>query len=655
MKKERSKLIILAAVFVVALTLVYWNHFDNEFHFDDSHTIVHNNFITDIGNLPLIFTDSRTESSLPVNQSYRPVVTSLNTVDYWIAGGLDPVIFHWHIYLEFLLFLFLLYLFFRKVFEASSGENHPYVALFGAAFFAFHTATAETLNYIISRSDGFSTLMVLMGILLYITNTGWKKQWGLIPFIIGCLAKPTTLMLAPLLLVYSLLVESPSLTVISEEANFKKVIWRAFKGTLSYFLIGAGMYLFTRSMSEQWVPGGHSAVQYLNTQPWVILIYLKTFILPVGLTADSDLQLISDILAPKVLVGLSFISLLLFTAWFSSRRRITLPIAVGILWFYIALIPSSSIIPLAEVMNHHRTFFPYIGLVMATTWGAFLIFKHLFGEKPSLTAIYGVTALAILILGLYGYGTYQRNIVWDSSESLWLDVTIKSPNNGRGLMNYGLTEMRKGNMLEAIKYYERAKEANYGGHPFLYINLGIATNNLSDRTGDSQLKKKAEVYFKTALLLGSQYPQTHFHYADWLHKNNRSLEALSYARRAIELSPAHKEARLLLQQINDAMTGDLTIAKDNAKMINTPEAYLNLSLKYHELGEYELCIEASESALKLKPDYASAYNNICSAFNEMKQYDLAAEACEKALAIAPDHSLARGNLNWIREQQKSPK
>ena len=64
MNKQRLYLFILAAAFVVALTLVYWNHFDNVFHFDDSHTIVSNNFITDIGNLPLIFTDSKTDSSL---------------------------------------------------------------------------------------------------------------------------------------------------------------------------------------------------------------------------------------------------------------------------------------------------------------------------------------------------------------------------------------------------------------------------------------------------------------------------------------------------------------------------------------------------------------------------------------------------------------
>jgi len=653
MKKERKNLFILAMIFVTALTLVYWNHFDNSFHFDDSHTIVNNEYITEIKNLPLFFRDGRAESSLPTNQSYRPVVTSLNAIDYWIADGLNPTVFHWHIYLEFLLLLVLMFQIFSKIFEASSGKKHLYTAFFGTTFFAFHTATAETLNYIIARSDGFSTLMVLAGMLLYISNTGWKKQLGLIPLIIGCLAKPTTLMLAPLLAVYSLLLESPSLTVRTERATLKEILLRTVRRTSSYFLIGAGMYLFTRSMyPDTWTPGGSQVLQYLNTQPYVIWIYLKTFVLPTGLTADTDLQLINKILAPRVLLGLVIICLLLTGAWFTARKRETLPIAFGILWFLISLIPSSSIIPLAEVLNHHRTFLAYVGLVMAATWGAFLIFNRWAGESPPVSKKIGAAAFAAVFLGLHAYGTYQRNEVWDSGTSLWHDVTIKSPKNGRGLMNYGLTEMAKGNLQEAINYYERALETNYGRHPYLYINLGIATNALSDRNNDQQLKKKAEGYLKTALRLGPKYPQTHYRYADWLHKNKRSLEALPYVRKSIELSPAHKDARQLLSKINEATANDIKISRENAESINTAEAYLSLSLQYYKLGQFEQCIEASKSALNLKPDYAPAYNNICSAHNMLAQYDLAVEACEKALAIDPGHSLARGNLKWALDQKQ---
>jgi len=651
--KERLRLPSLALLLALALTLVYWNHFDNGFHFDDMHTIVNNSYVTDIGNLPNFFTDPRTSSSLPTNQAYRPVVASLNAIDYWLGGKLDPVVFHWHIFLEFLLLLALLYWLLIWIFEAASGERHQYVALAGTAFFAFHTATAETLNYIIARSDGFSTLMVLLGMNLFIRNSGWKKQLGLIPFIIGCLAKPTTLMLAPLLVLYSLLLETPSLTVKQEKQDYVATILRTLKTTASYFVIGIGIFLFARFMSANWKPGGDSVIQYLNTQPYIIWVYIKTFVFPIGLSADTDLQLIKEYFSPKVLWGLLIISMLLLAACFFARRRITLPISFGILWFFICLIPTSTIIPFAEVMNHHRTFLPYIGLTMAATWGGFLLFQRWAGKFPSTLAKVQVSFIVMAILTFHAYGTYQRNEVWDSGASLWLDVTNKSPKNGRGLMNYGLTKMKSGDMEQAIHYFKRALNTSYGRHPYLYVNLGIATNVLSERSGDPRIKLEAEEYLKTALRLGPGYPVTHYRYAAWLHKNGNSSKALVHVRRAIELSPAHGSARKLLDQIVQAVDVEINMAATDAKSINTPEAFLNLSLRYYELGYFDQSIEAAESALQRKPDYKLAYNNVCTANIKLKEFRKAIAACEKALELDPDYKLAQNNLRWARESSKA--
>ena len=91
---RNTKLIIAGCLFLVVITLAYSNHFSNGFYFDDSHTIVSNSYIRDIGNIPLFFKDGSTSSSLPANQAYRPVVTTLNAIDYWIGGGLESFYFH---------------------------------------------------------------------------------------------------------------------------------------------------------------------------------------------------------------------------------------------------------------------------------------------------------------------------------------------------------------------------------------------------------------------------------------------------------------------------------------------------------------------------------------------------------------------------------
>lgn len=644
----------LAAILVVALTAVYWNHFDNGFHFDDSHTIVNNGFITDIHNLPLIFKDAKTTSSLPLNQAYRPVVTSLNAIDYWIGGKLNPKVFHWHIYLEFLVLLWLFYLLLLRIFKMADGEKHRLVTVLGAGFFAFHTATAETINYIIARSDGFSTLMVVASMLIYINTKGWKKQLGLIPFIIGCLAKPTTLMLAPILFLFDLLLEHPSLLIKEEKPKVIPKVVDALKGTISFFILGAVMYLFTRSMfSDTWKPSDVKMLDYLNTQPYIFWVYIKTFFVPTELSADTDLTLIKEFFAPKVLWGLLVILASLVFAWKMALNRNTLPIAFGILWFYVALVPSSSVVPLAEVMNHHRTFFPYMGLVMAVVWGSYLLIQKATKGKPS-TATKGVVAGVLLVVfGLHAYGTYERNEVWDNDESLWYDVTVKSPNNGRGLMNYGLTEMRKGNMEVAIGYFERALKTGYGRHPYLYINLGIAKNALGTRTNDAKLKQEAEQYLKQAVQMGPGYPDCHFHYAQWLANNGRNDEAVKHLNKALQLSPAHQQSQNLLNRLTVSAEDQIRQLEESAVRENTPEAYLNLSLKYYNVGQYENCVKACNRALQLKPDYAEAYNNICSAYNQLKLYEDAQKACEKALEFKPGYKLAQGNLNWAIQQQKN--
>src|SRR5215831_10340869 len=68
------------ALLVVAIFAAYANHFHNSFHFDDAHTIVNNAAIRELKNIPLFFGDARSFSSLPSNQSYRPLVTTLLTI-----------------------------------------------------------------------------------------------------------------------------------------------------------------------------------------------------------------------------------------------------------------------------------------------------------------------------------------------------------------------------------------------------------------------------------------------------------------------------------------------------------------------------------------------------------------------------------------------
>src|SRR6266702_2502018 len=92
---------LAVTVLIVAIIAAYANHFHNSFHFDDAHTIVNNESIRDLRNIPLFFRDATTFSALPSNQSYRPLVSTLLAIDYQLAHGLHPFCFHLSVFALF--------------------------------------------------------------------------------------------------------------------------------------------------------------------------------------------------------------------------------------------------------------------------------------------------------------------------------------------------------------------------------------------------------------------------------------------------------------------------------------------------------------------------------------------------------------------------
>ena len=614
----------LAAAVVLAVA-TYANHFHNDFHFDDSHAVVNNAYIRSVRNIPLFFTWPATFSTLPSNQSYRPLVTTTLAVDYRLGGGLNPVAFHATSFGLFLVLCALVFALYRRVMEQArpgNGDNW-WLALAAATWYAVHPANAETVNYIIARSEIISTLGVVLGLVLF-AGGGIARRYYLylLPVAAGILGKETAAMFAPVLLVYVVLFERET-----SPAAVLRSVWPSF--LVCFAIVGAGM-----RMATTYTPGGTSRWHYLLTQPSVSIHYMVSLFLPLWLSADTQWPLVVDPLDPRVLVGVAVVTAMLALAWVTSRRRETKPIAFGILWFYVTLLPTSSLVPLSEPMNDHRMFMPFVGLVLAVVWAAGLAISQL-SRIVSASWVRRVAAgAAVAVILAMAYGARQRNIVWRTEESLWLDATIKSPDNGRGLMNYGVIQMTNGNLASADQYFERA--LHYTPHyAYLHVNLGILKAALGQPA-------EAERNFREAQVDDPGNPVSYTHFARWLTKVGRTEEAALFAGRAVELSPADADARALLDQLTAAR------ADAQAAAPATPEAWLTLSLSQYAAHRYEACIRSSQHALDLRPDYAEAYNNICAAENALGNYRSAADACERALRIQPDYPLARNNLAIAR-------
>jgi tetratricopeptide (TPR) repeat protein len=662
--KERTALWTACAAAVLLLLAAYSNHFHNGFHFDDAHVIETNLFIRSLGNIPRFFTDGTTFSSLPANSTYRPLLSTTYAIDYALAGGLVPFQFHLTQFLLLLTLAALLFLLFNDLMDrARPRPLNAWLALFATTFFCIHTANTETVNYLSSRSDLLSTLFVVLAFILYLKSDRARSlHLYLIPIALGTLVKVPAVMFGPLLILYLWLFE----TAVRGSSILSRTVQAIRKG-LPALVVSVILFFFQARMTPStWAPSEFGPIDYLRTQFFVWLHYVRLFVLPIGLSADTDYGIIPTWYDTRVLAGIAMIALLSWIFWTTSQRREHAPIAFGLAWFALALLPTSSVFPLAEAANEHRLFFAYIGLTLSSVWTIAEALRGPLSLKTDRTAARAIAVVAVAVLLAHAIGTYSRNRVWENGETLWLDVTRKSPSNGRGLMNYGLTQMQAGRYEIAKDYFIRARQLtpNYSN---LEINLGIVTAAMGDHAA-------AEPHFKRAMELNPDANANLF-YARWLVERGRAPEAIPMLREAIRLSAADPASRELLMSVY-AARGSATELKDLA--LRTLEiAPQNAAARAYAGGTYPLEVtgtdaktwfdhgarsigksrfleaaQANRAALLLAPDDPNALNNLGWSLAKLGFYPEAVAAFEAALRAAPDYELARNNLAWARSQKQ---
>ena len=643
----RIRGLVVAAVACVLLVVgAYWNSLDNAFHFDDSHVIVNNLYIRSLGNLPRFFTDATTFSSIRSHASYRPLLSATLAVDY-AAGGLDPRPYHRTQIALLVMLGAMLAVFYTRLLREAGLERPAWTALVAATFFSVHTANTETLNFISSRSEELAVIGVVGSFLVWLA---WPRLRSsglhLVPMAIGALAKVHAVMYGALLFA-GVWIWQPEGTGAGPRTR------RAIKETWPALVASAALYLFIRRMdAPEWTGGGTERLPYLWTQPFAWLHYARLFVLPAGLSADSDWSLFPWY-DTRALTGDLFIALLVIVFARTWRRRETAPVAFGIAWFALALVPTSSVFPFSELVNEHRVFFPYVGLTLAAAAAVQYALARLIATDGRRRAV--GAAVAVALLAAHTAGTWARNRAWRTEDTLWLDVTRKSPGNARGLMNYGLTRMAAGDLQTARTYFERAALIT-PDYSTLEINLGVVSGVLGQPA-------VAEGHFRRALGLAND-ADSHYYYARWLADAGRAPEALPHLRQAVTISPAFLDAHHLLMRLVAASDDDAglrsvagqTLAIDPADRDaaayargaspSAEPAAQAMSAGLGLLGQAHFAdaAECFRAIVLADPQAADAWNNRGWAQYKLGFLQAARVSYGHALQINPAHERARNNL-----------
>jgi tetratricopeptide (TPR) repeat protein len=648
----QSKRLPLAVVLIVFLT--YLMSFGNGFHFDDSHTVVDNPMIRSLSNIPLFFRDGRTFSVHPQNQGWRPMVSTTLAIDYWLGGGLKPVAFHAMTFVCFALQLFAMgWLCYRLLMPYWQERAWP-LAWATALIFGVHPVEAETINYVIQRADLFVTVGLTGSVALYAWFPTWRGRLVyLVPFFFGALSKPTALVFPFLIVLYG---------VLFEKLSFKA----AFSASVPAFVATLFMGYMHKIMTPASFVFGGSAAPYRLIQPWVTLTYVVAFFWPMHLSADTDMEMAHGWGDPRVGMGFLFLAIWLALAiWTGRKGERWNTVSFGMWWFLLTLLPTA-LAPLAEATNDHRMFLPFVGLTLAVVSALYPLVR---GWRQL-----GM-AFAVVVLAL-AYGTTVRNAVWKTDESLWRDVTEKSPRNGRALMNYGLVFMARGQYPQSQALFDRALVLcpNYSN---LEVNEGI---NLGAIGRD----REAEQHFRRAMQLEPGSWTTASFFARWLFAHGREAEGRALLLQALKGYPTNHQMRetlaeryrlrgewdklqlflaaclkddptdpTLLRLQQDALSkgaGEFAQAQAKARDQPTAENYLTLSFVCQRMGRMEDGLRAAQMAVKLRPNFALAWNDEAAALLEMGRWQEGLDAAVKAYALDPTLAIANNNANWARRE-----
>lgn len=302
---------------------------------------------------------------------------------------------------------------------APAEQRRDVLAAIAAGVFLLHPIHTEAVAYIASRSDVLSTFFCYAAIAVFL----WKRQTTLaiasiaailVLFGLGLLSKEQAAALPAAFLLIDLF------------APDGKRNWRLHLPIFTAGLLGVAyvFYKLTRSGSAGFKTEGIAWYEYFFTECRAFWHYMRLTVLPAGQNVDPDFPISRSLMDHLAIVGLGA---LFATIAFALWKRRTAPLATAGLLILVALLaPTSSFIPIQDVVAERRMYFPFIGLL-------FILVDVLRRWRvPARSLTFAGAAVLLVLAGL----TYSRASAWGSEMALWEDSVRKSPNKWRPRFQY---------------------------------------------------------------------------------------------------------------------------------------------------------------------------------------------------------------------------
>jgi len=320
-------------------------------------------------------------------------------------------------------------------------------AAFAAAVFLLHPLQSESVAYVASRSEVLSGLFFLIAWTAFLYREEAAIRFDetalvLVFFLLAITSKEHTAVLPAVLLLTDYYFNPASSALEGIRKN-----WRIYAPVIAGAVLGAVVIfkvVLGQSTSAGFGMKDLSPTDYLFTQFRSIVTYLRLYFLPAGQNIDYDFPISRSLGDHLSWLCLLILLALTAAAWIYRRR---FPLAsFGFLLFLILLAPTSSIVPIRDVLVERRMYLPIFALTLC-------IIDFLRRQSFPRTALTAGLSAACLVLAFLAW---QRNQVWASPIALWKDSVANAPAKYRPRFQLAYAHYQAGECLDATRQYAEA-------------------------------------------------------------------------------------------------------------------------------------------------------------------------------------------------------
>ena len=522
----------------------YLNSLGNGFTYDDTWFIVENPVVTE-GRIADAFMAPSWPGARPGTSSYRPIVLASFGLE-WAAFDGRALGFHvLSVLAHALVCLLVLALLTRFV-------PIP-AALVAALLFAVHPVHVEAVANVVGRAELYAAAAYLGACLLYLDTGGGTRRrppaslLGLIAlFMLALGSKEIAITLPGMLFLLELFRRSE--VGLLARLRTEMPTYVALTGTFAiYVLVRAAVIGGLIGSSPAAGLVSLSLGERLLTALTVWPQYLRLMVFPLDLSADyaPGVFLVTTSLTLGVVVGTVVLLSVLAGAWLLRNRSPT--IALGLAWFFVAVLPVSNLIVRSDILLAERTLYlPSVGLALILAGLA-----HEFAPSFSLSGRRLLAAIVGVALTAMTVRTVTRNPTWSDTFTMLNTLAVEHPESSLALRARAHGFERVGETELARQAYEAAM-GFAPDHYQLVVEAGVFYAALGRH-------ERAEQLFESAITLLPAHPAAYIELAKQRLLRGEGRGAHTAALRGLARAGADRELWSLVSESYVAK-GDITAA-----------------------------------------------------------------------------------------------